>query len=197
MDRDEVNQKICLSICYFICLYPLIVFGCSVIVLIAMLFTEISCFSILALLLWHWCTKQRWDYTDKDVEKALKVIHRFISNARHKNNDRIIRILAVNYGYHKVQAQDGDRKLGEWIDQQNEQQRLHEVTYKEIRHHCSYQERANLFKQIWEVYAGKCDEERNNAVHYGTRICSDCSPEYFYEAVPASLFLILAICSFP
>merc|ERR1719242_2025601 len=164
MDRDEVNQKICLSICYFICLYPLLVFGCSVIVLISMLFAEISCFSILALLLWHWCTKKRWNYTDKDVEKGLKVVHRFINNARHKNNDRIIRILAVNYGYQNVRS--GDRKLSQWIDQQNEQKRLHEVTYKEIRTNCALPLQANLCEQILLAYIDQIDEEAEHAVRY-------------------------------
>merc|ERR1719242_524041 len=111
---------------------------------------EISCFSILALVLWFWCTKKRWNYTKEKVEKALKVIHRFISNARHKNNDRIIRILAVNYGYGKVR--DGDSRLSHCIDRWKEEERLHEVTYKEIRAYCLEAQRANVFKQIWDSY---------------------------------------------
>ena len=92
----------CIFALLLICLF--IVCG-NVLLLIAtivtMLLMEILCFSLLTIFIYRCLSVDRWDYQDKFISNIIKEIINFVSNANEtkNNNDRVIRILCVNYSY--------------------------------------------------------------------------------------------------
>ena len=85
----------------------------NTLLLIGIAVMEICCFTFLTIFIYQWLTVNRWDFQDKYVSNIIKEIITFVSNSykfdttnndtNHNNsnyyNDRIIRILCVNYSY--------------------------------------------------------------------------------------------------
>merc|ERR1712130_608054 len=81
---------------WFICGHAVVLAMLVVCSLVAILFMEIANFSFMAFIVWIFLTVERWDYHDKKVAGYLKEMLTFIGAASRTNNDRVIRILAIN-----------------------------------------------------------------------------------------------------
>jgi len=120
-ENDSPLTKCFFYFVFLLCGNAFILCSLCVISLIGMLFMEIACFTVLAFNLWCWCTVDRWNYTDKHIAEIINVILGFIGNASRTNNDRIIRICAVNYANSAVNS--SHNQLGQWIlDQKKRKQ---------------------------------------------------------------------------
>lgn len=120
------------------CGNALIIVGLLVLCFVAILFMEIACFSFMAFVVWVFFTSDRWDYTRKKVAGYLHLMLRFVGNASLRNNDRVIRVLAINYAYKKTD------KLGKWITERKEDESLQQVTWSDIRNNCENAKTANI-----------------------------------------------------
>ena len=80
----------------------------------------------------------------------------FISGAANTNNDTIIRILCINYGYYSSTTDNPratpDDKLLVFIQNERKHDRLNSVSYNDIREHCSSKSSATIFKSGIEDY---------------------------------------------
>ena len=140
-----------------VCGNTFFVIGFGVCSIMAGLFAEIICFTIIAAAIFILFTQTRWDYTDEESSKIICEMLNFVSNASfNKNNDRIIRILCLNHAYYSMPNlwQEKDYKLKEFIEQQHENDTLNNVTYKDIRENCYDTENAMIFKVAMKEYLG-------------------------------------------
>ena len=127
------------------------------------LFAEIFCFSIIAVFIFLYLTSQKWDYRTESTSKMIDEMLDFISDAARTNNDRIIRILCINYGYYTATGNDismaKDSVLLKFIKNQREQDTLHTVTYNDIRENCQQHYNAAIFKRGFRDYKEMFEEE--------------------------------------
>ena len=143
----------CGNISLFLCANVMILSMMTIGSVIGMLLAEIVCFSFVAVIIFICCTADRWEYHDKNIAKVLKVLHGFISEASFGNNDRVIRILAVNYAYDSIgTGTKTSQPLGKFIENQRMEKRLHQVTYTDIRQNCNNSKRAKLGLYLWNQY---------------------------------------------
>ncbi len=117
-----------------------LIFVYCVAAFIIFLILEIVCFSIMAGFIWLFLTVDRWDYTEQKIADIIKKLLYFIGGASYMNNDRIIRILCVNYAY------NSDDRLGKYILERKRNETLHQINYTDIRNNCQKPKNANLFK---------------------------------------------------
>ena len=108
--------------------------GACIVGVVCVLIMEIACFGFIALLVDLNMTENRWEYDNYKTAQAIDIIINFISNAKKGNNDRIIRILAINYAYYTVY--DADRRskkaLNRYIIHCVKENKLCKVTYNDI-----------------------------------------------------------------
>merc|ERR1712241_1000165 len=102
---------------------------------------EIMGFSIPAFIVWGWCTDSRWQYDKESCANALKMIIEFVGSASWKNNDRILRIIAVNASYDTSGEREKRKKSGmhvlqKYFENRESSHTLHQVTYADIRNNC-------------------------------------------------------------
>ena len=119
---------------------------CVAAIVFGLLF-EITCFTMFSFVIFFIFTSERWEYREKVVSNFVKEVLSFVSNATHINNDRIIRILSVNYSYyyhfdndirHDMRSKNRnyavsfwDDKLYEYIKDNHKNETLNKITYKE------------------------------------------------------------------
>ena len=161
-NTDEICCKIALGTLFVICGSAGILTGFVTGLAQLAVLVEIPCFSILAVVFHRYCTKRwdhfnRWDHiSNARISDILKMILNFIGDASNRNNDRIIRILAVNY------AHSSSNSLGTFIVERKREEALHQVTYAEIREHSEDPEKAKFvsslisdYFEIWTEYFGE------------------------------------------
>eukprot|EP01084_Bolivina_argentea_P109400 195557_1 len=124
----------------------IIVFGYCIGAVIAFIFFEILSFTFVALFIWMFLSLDRWDYSDRKISNIISELLYFVSNGSMKHNDKIVRILSINYAYKPFD------KLGRYIVQTKENETIHQVSYKDIRDNCSKPRNANIFKSGIKVY---------------------------------------------
>merc|ERR1712062_436228 len=144
-------------------------------------FMEMLCFSILAAVLWKWCSINRWKFNQKHVAEAITTIHRFIHNASNQKNDRIIRIMAINFAY------DPDNVLGDWCLERKEKSELRHVTYREIREKANTKN-TSLCYQIWTDY--------KKLIAMYSDLWSN-SVDFFFEELPLALMITFLVSFIP
>ena len=151
-NRNSIAEAIAWELAFITCGNAVFLFGFAVCSFIGMLFMEIACFSMLSAVLYLFGTL-RWDYTEKKTSRILKVMLDFIGGASFKNNDRVIRILAVNY------ACSSDDSVGKFISERKREETLHRVTYRQLRDRSDDPKMANVvssaffgYFQVWKAY---------------------------------------------
>ena len=108
---------------FLTCGNALIICGYCIGAFIGCLLWEIMCFAMPTAFIWLALTVERWDYGQKKIANVLSTILKFIGGASRKNNDRIIRILIVNYGYRSSDT------LERYISKCKKKERLHKAGY--------------------------------------------------------------------
>jgi len=135
--------------------------------------------------IWIFFTVDRWDYTEKKISKVLSKLLHFVSNGSYRNNDRIIRILSINYAY------DDKSKLSKFIMKRKKNETLHKVTYKDIRDNCDNPEDANIFQSGWKLYLSALGEMKKEV--WDNFNTNDCFEETGSLLAGIALLLIIYI----
>eukprot|EP01084_Bolivina_argentea_P255195 429150_1 len=128
--------KTCLVICWMI-LTPFIIAFTIIFVFVACIIPEIICFSIPAFVIYDGSTSRVDNgYYSIIAEQNISLILHFLISGKHRN--RGLRILAINYGFHKVDAKRCS-KLCQFIDtsiRENGYKQLRIIKRCDIRNEC-------------------------------------------------------------
>ena len=146
----ETSSRI---IAFITCGNILAVLGYCVFFIVGSLLCEIFCFSIFGAFVFFILTMPRWDYNDEIVSYTVKEMLNFISNSSNGiENDRIVRILCLNYAYQETFKHGANSKLILFIKNRREEETLGTVKYKDIRQNCDDKQRANIISDGWTKY---------------------------------------------
>ena len=179
------NNDDCMCIAQFLFVLLWLIFGntlifslyCILSIIIGLLF-EILCFSHIALFVYKILTDDRWFYEHKDMAKQISEMINFISNAsntRSVKNDRIMRIICINYGFFKTYGPPSRlKKLSQIIENGKKDEALNTLTYKQLR---TYSQDHDLTKKV------------TNPFHAFTRFYKDTTEEVIdkYKTVDCSM----------
>ena len=162
------------------------------------LFAEIFCFSIIAAFIFGFLTMNRWDYQNEKTANLLQKMLNFISGAPNRNNDRIIRILCLNYGYYKHSPRVGlthDSDLVKFIDKRRKEETLNTVSYKDIRQNCLQTSNATIFKTGIKKYLAIYGELTNDMKENYTSTSRRTSRriQYFFMDIGAIVLLYILV----
>ena len=122
------------------------VIGFSIFAVVVGLFAEIFCFSIIAWFVAVHLTSDRWKYESEVESNALKQMLDFVENAApHIENDRVVRMLCLNYAYYSSFDKAKHHAAGsvlDFIESRHEADTLNTVSYKDVRKNCYHTEHA-------------------------------------------------------
>ena len=168
----------------------LLVAGYFIAAVVFGLLAEIFCFTIVAGFVFIFLTADRWDYQTKTVSKVVKEMLDFISDASYTKNDRIIRILCLNYGYYEARYKSEQirkqQQLYTFITLSREREELHKVTYADIRKAGGHSNVANIFSTGCSEYWGICGD-------FQDEVTSEFSCSSFKAFGESVFFLLLGI----
>ena len=164
------------------------------------LIAEVFCFCYIAAFIIGYLSVDRWLYETESTSNAIKKMLDFVSNASHTNNDTIIRILCLNYGYYKPITKvskprnTSDPYFVKFIQQQRAAESLHQVTYKDIRENCTALQKRHvkLLETGWEWYVDEIEDCKNYIGHVTDLVSYSCIKRVKHFMV--GLGGILALC---
>ena len=140
--------------------------GFCIFSVVAGLFAEIFCFSIIAAFIFIALTANRWDYRTEATFDMINEMLDFISGAAKTHNDTIIRILCINFGYYTSTGKNlsvaKDVALIRFIQQKHLEERLNSVSYSDIRENCDSHKQAAIFTTSFEKYKKKFKDLSND-----------------------------------
>eukprot|EP01084_Bolivina_argentea_P109398 195553_1 len=155
--RDEYWFRILMVFLFLTLGNVAIITGYCIGACIVCLFLEIVCFGMIPVFIYLILTISRWDYTEKTIANVIKTLLTFISDGSYTNNDRIIRILCINYTHDE--SHHSTSKLSKYIIKKKKEEMLYNVSFKNIRDNCSGPEEANIFQtgfreycKLWKYY---------------------------------------------
>ena len=83
---------------------------------------EIMSFTLIAMFIWIFFSVDRWKYTDRKVSNVINKLLHFVASGSTTNNDKIIRILSINYAY------ESESMLGKYILDSKESDTMHSMS---------------------------------------------------------------------
>eukprot|EP01084_Bolivina_argentea_P113897 202898_1 len=122
-------------------------FGVLIAVFVGFIALEIFCFSFLALILFFGSTKRWMLYKHETVTQTVNSFIHFVGKSKcyNKNNDRILRIIAIN------RHVEHNESLNKYLDTHN----IQDIGYKNIRNNCGNAQRirnVKIYPLIWDIF---------------------------------------------